>query len=194
MITKEELIKFEKELSELFLQKKIRVPIHLSGGNEEQLIRIFKYVKKDDWVLSTHRNHYHALLKGYDKEKLKQLILSGESMHIYSKEHKFLTSAIVGGILPIAIGLAMAIRRRNGKETIWVFVGDMGSEMGIFHECTKYADRNDLPIRFVIEDNGLSTDTPTEIAWGTKKGNLKKLRYEYKRKWPHVGCGKWVSF
>ena len=90
-ITKEDLITFEKEISELFLSKKITVPIHLSGGNEDQLINIFKSIKEDDWVLSTHRNHYHVLLKGYPKDEFKNLILSGESMHIYSDKYKIIT-------------------------------------------------------------------------------------------------------
>ena len=189
-----ELIEFEDEVSELFLNKKIRGPIHLSGEGERALIRIFKYIKKDDWVFSTHRSHYHALLKGIPQEKILEKILDGKSMHIFNKEHKFFSSAIVGGCLPIALGTAMAIKWKQLNDRVWVFVGDMAAEMGIFHECTKYADRNNLPIIFVVEDNGLSTDTPTQESWGISRKTLKIMRYKYNRKWPHTGVGKWVSF
>lgn len=193
-ITKEELILFEKEISELFLNKKIRVPVHLSGGNEEQLINIFKDIKENDWVLSTHRNHYHILLKGYPKEEFKKLILSGESMHVYSDKYKIITSAIVGGILPIAVGIAMSNKLKHMNSKVWVFIGDMGAESGIFHECVKYASRQKLPINFIIEDNGYSTDTPTQECWGFKKSKKNVFRYNYDRKWPHVGVGEWISF
>lgn len=200
MIKKEELIQFEKEISELFLDKKIKVPIHLSGGNEEQLIKIFKHIKKEDWLFSTHRNHYHALLKGFDVEELKRLILSGESMHIYSKELNFFTSSIVGGILPIAVGLAYSIKLKGEGNHVWAFVGDMSAETGIFHECTKYAERNNLPIAFIVEDNGVSVNSPTQIVWGDGEYNGKSImRYKYEREWNHVGPGKngenvWVTF
>jgi len=95
------------------------------------------------------------------KEQLKNIILTGESMHIYSKKYRILTSAIVGGILPIAVGIALGIKEKDLDEIVWVFVGDMAAETGIFHECTKYAARNNLPITFIVEDNGFSTDTPT---------------------------------
>ena len=62
-MNKNDLINFELEIKELYEKGKIRAPIHLSGNNENQLISIFKKIKKNDWVLSTWRNHYHALLK-----------------------------------------------------------------------------------------------------------------------------------
>ena len=58
------LIDFETEIKEIYEDGKITAPVHLSGGNEDQLIEIFKDVDKDDWVFSSWRNHYHALLHG----------------------------------------------------------------------------------------------------------------------------------
>ena len=194
-MNKEDLIKFEKEISELFLAKKIHVPVHLVGGNESKLINIFKQIKKEDFVFSTHRNHFHALLKGIPKEKLKQIITDGESMHIYDKNLRFFTSSIVGGILPIAVGVAMGIKMKGKDRRVYAFCGDMSAEMGIFHECTKYAERQKLPIDFIIEDNGLSVNTPTQDTWGSNRYTGKNiLRYSYVRTWPHVGCGKWITF
>lgn len=179
------MIEFEKEISKLFLDKKIRFPIHLSGGNEDILEEIFKEVKEGDWVFSTHRNHYHALLSGFDPDELKEWIVNKGSMHIYKE--RFFTSGIVGGIVPIALGVAMA------GERVWCFVGDMAATTGIFHECFLYAMGHDLPITFIIEDNGFSVDTPTNEVWG--KGTKVDLRrYEYERIYPHQGCGVHVLF
>ena len=194
-MNKEELIQFEDEIKELYLNAKIRSPVHFCGGNEEQLIEIFKKVNlKDDWVFSTHRSHYHALLKGIPKEWLRNEILENRSIHINNKEHKFMSSAIVGGCLPIALGVSMAIKRNRIKDWVWIFVGDMGAETGVFHECTKYATRNDLPISFVIEDNGLATYTPTQEVWGTKKGKDRTIRLQFTRTYPHYGLGKFIPF
>ncbi len=194
-LTKEELIAFEKEIEKEWLEGNIHAPVHFSGGNEEQLIDIFKGVKKDDLVFSTHRSHYHALLKGVPKDFVRKEILECRSIHLNNKEYKFFTSAIVGGILPIALGTSFALKLKDSKEHVWCFVGDMAAEMGIFHECTKYARRNNLPITFVVEDNGLSVDTPTQKCWGECVGSDDNIkRYEYKRIYPHYGCGKWVIF
>jgi len=189
-----ELIEFEEEIKDLFEAAKIRAPIHLVGANESTIIEIFKDVKEDDWVFSSHRNHLHALLKGIPKEVLKSKILNGNSMHTASKEHNFMCSSIVGGCLPIALGVAFGIKRYGLKNHVWIFVGDMASEMGVFHECTKYAARNDLPITFVVEDNGFSTDTPTQECWGESDSEPDIIRYKYERKYPHTGSGTFVRF
>lgn len=174
----EELIAFEEEIKELFLEAKVASPVHLSRGNEEQLIAIFENIRPEDWVFSNHRSHYHALLKGIPKEWLKREILANRSIHINNRMYKFFTSAIVGGVLPIALGVAMT------GQKVWVFVGDMAAETGIFHECVKYATSQNLPVSFVVEDNGFSVDTPTEKVW----------RYSYEREFPHQGAGKFVIF
>jgi TPP-dependent pyruvate/acetoin dehydrogenase alpha subunit len=184
---KDELIAFEKEIAQMFEAGLIHSPVHLSGGNENALIEIFKDIKADDWVCSTHRNHYHALLKGVPPELVKQEILNDHSISLNFKEYKFISSAIVGGILPIAVGLAMTGQR------VWAFCGDMASHTGIFHECQKYASGHNLPITFVIEDNGMSVDTPTDKTWGNKYSDNITV-YDYTRKYPHQGSGKYVTF
>jgi len=188
----QDLIDFETEIKELYSNGQIKSPIHLSKGNEVPLIKIFEEVKEKDWIFSTHRNHYHALLKSKNKEWLKNEILENKSMHINSKEYKIFTSAIVGGILPIALGTALAIKIKKSEEHVWCFVGDMAAEMGIFHECTKYAGGYNLPITFVVEDNGVGCYTPTKEVW--KKGEVDIREYKYKREYPHHGIGKWVDF
>lgn len=203
-MTKEELINFEKEISDIYCAGKIGAPVHLSDGNEDQLIEIFKKIDKDDWVFSTWRSHYHALLHGVPPEKVKEEILKGNSITLCFPERRFFTSAIVGGIVPIAVGTALAIKKKGEKRHVWCFVGDMAAEAGIFHENAKYADLHKLPVTFVVEDNGESVGTPTDVVWGYDKNDRKPdylnhgrsniIYYKYKKSWPHVGAGKWVTF
>ena len=69
-MNKSDLINFELDIKNLYEKTKIKAPIHLSGNNEEQLIKIFKKIKKNDWVFSSWRSHYHALLHGVKKKKI----------------------------------------------------------------------------------------------------------------------------
>lgn len=191
MLTKEELIAFEAEIAQLYFEKKIPGPIHLSYNNEEALINIFANVKKSDWVFSTHRSHYHALLKGIPRDWLRDEILAGHSITINNPDYKFYASAIMGDIVAIAVGTAMGLKLKNISEHVWCFVGDMTAEMGVFHESVKYAERNDFPITFVVEDNGLSTVTPTQESWGLCPRKNKIIRYEYRNtRYPHGGIDK----
>jgi pyruvate dehydrogenase E1 component alpha subunit len=193
--TPEKLIRFENRIVEHWEAGKIRGPIHLSNGNEEQLIEIFKRVSENDWVFSTWRSHYHWLLKGISADYAEALILDGKSITLCDIDDKFYASAIVGGTLSIALGVAMGIKQKGSDEKVFVFVGDMSFESGIFYEVHKYARNFDLPIVFVVEDNAVSTYTPTEATWNKKKEIPSDvIHYTYKSKYPHYGSGKWVVF
>jgi TPP-dependent pyruvate/acetoin dehydrogenase alpha subunit len=194
-LTKEELIAFEDKIVNHWENAKIRGPVHLSNGNEEQLIEIFKRIKTDDWVFSTWRSHYHALLKGIDPAIIEQDILAGKSITICNLDNKFYSSAIVGGTLSIALGVAQAIKDNGSNEKVWCFIGDMSFESGIFYEVHKYARNFNLPLYFIVEDNAVSTNTPTVATWNYKRDIPEDvIWYEYKSKFPHYGTGKWVVF
>lgn len=186
------LISFETEIADIYKQAKIPFPIHLSGGNEEQLIEIFKDFEKGDWIFTTYRSHYHWLLSGRNAKKLKDKIINTGSMNIF--DDKFFTSAIVGGHVPIAVGTALALKMKGSKDMVWCFMGDMASNVGVVKESIRYAKGWDLPITFVIEDNGMSVNTPTEAVWGGDRWNDKIIIYDYKRKYPHAGTGEYVLF
>ena len=185
-----DLIVFENEVAEAFKAKRISGPVHLSGSNEKHLIEVFHDIDRQDWVLSSYRNHYHALLHGIPREKVMAQILAGHSMNLSFPDHRFLTSAIVGGTLPIAVGVAAALKRKGSDSHVWVFLGDMAASIGTFHDARQYG--RGLPITWVIEDNGLSCDTPTKECWG--EGESKVIRYHYTRKYPHVGTGEFIQF
>jgi pyruvate dehydrogenase E1 component alpha subunit len=194
MLTKSDLIAFEDDIAADFNAGKIKSPVHLAGGNETELLDVFAGIKARDWVLCAWRAHYHCLLKGVPPAEVKAAIHAGRSIALCFPAHRILCSAIVGGICPIAVGIAWAIKRRNGDEGVHVFVGDMTAESGIYHESAKYAARHNLPIRWVIEDNGKSVMTDTQAVWGTYPNVTDANRYRYQMDKPHVGTGHFVRF
>jgi TPP-dependent pyruvate/acetoin dehydrogenase alpha subunit len=189
-----DMLAFEEEIAQEFAAIKIRAPIHLGGGNEAQLIEIFKDIAPTDWVLAGWRAHYHCLLKGVPRDKLKASILAGRSVSLCFPEHKILCSGIVGGIAPIAVGLAWALKRRGELTLVNCFLGDMSAESGIVHEAMKYAAGHNLMVRWIVEDNGLSVCTNTQISWGLSRDVPRTKRYVYNLSRPHAGIGRWVKF
>jgi len=175
---------FEERIRERFERGEIRYPVHLSNCPVEIDYR------EGDWIFSTHRNHLHALYV-FSEGELEEWIVKNGSMHVYKE--RFFTSGIVGGNLPIALGVALSIKRNRGKERVWCFTGDMASNTGIYHECLRYASGWDLPVTFIVENNTYSVNTPTREAWGVKAKNKEKFVY-YKRKYPHQGSGVKVIF
>lgn len=120
--TKESIIAFESGIRDLWEAGELRCLLHLCGGNEAELINIFQHVRTGDWVFSTHRNHYHALLAGIPADRLRARIMEGGSMFVYNntqlgawrpdrdKECYFLCSAVLAGTCGIAVGVAHAIK------------------------------------------------------------------------------------
>ena len=113
---KEKLIKFEEQIAEIFNAGKIKAPIHLYHGNEDEIIKIFKKIKKDDWVFCSWRSHYQCLLKGVPKEDIKNEILNGKSISLCFPKYNIYSSAIVGGSIPIAVGTALSLKRNGMKN------------------------------------------------------------------------------
>jgi TPP-dependent pyruvate/acetoin dehydrogenase alpha subunit len=198
-VTKIELIDFETEIAELFNAAKIRAMIHLRDDDGlDQLIEVFKDVKPEDWVLGSWRMHCQCLLKGVPKKLVRAEILAGRSIALCFPEYKVLSSGIVGGVLPIAVGIGMAIKRKGGSEWVHCFLGEMTAETGIAHESMKYARNHDLPVRFIIEDNGLSVCTDTREVWNqpvlTHEAIHSPYLYYKMEKYPHSGAGVRVEF
>ena len=195
-----DLIAFEDEVASLFNAGRIRAPVHLYSGNESQMIEIFSSIKTEDWAFCSWRSHYQCLLKGVPKDEIIEEIVAGRSISLCFPHHKIYSSAIVGGVLPIAVGAAMAIKRRGGSNRVHCFVGDMTSETGIAHESIKFSRNHQLPIRFIVEDNEKSVCTDTRDVWNQKKLTFEDFNddyityYRYKTKYPHAGAGVSVQF
>lgn len=187
---------FEKKIYEDYNLGKIPFPIHLTKGNEKYLKKIFSYISSNDWIFCSWRNHAHAILHGINEKKLYSQIINGKSMYVSCKKRKILCSSIAGGIIPIALGVALSIKKKRQKNKVWVFIGDMTSKMGVFNEAYEYSRNFNLPLEFVIEDNGKSVYTDTKNVWGAKKIKYPKdvFYYKYKLGYPHHGTGQWVSF
>jgi pyruvate dehydrogenase E1 component alpha subunit len=172
----------------------------LQSNNEDVLIKLFKKVRKQDWIFCSWRSHYQCLLKGVPISVLKKEILNGKSISLCFPKYNIYSSAIVGGSIPIALGVALAIKRKKQSHMVYCFVGDMTSETGIMHESLKYAINHKLPIHFIIEDNRKSVCTDTRKVWAQKKLTFQNVKntyvtyYRYSLKYPHAGAGKRVQF
>jgi len=200
LFTAQQLIDFETDIAECFNSAMIKAPVHLYDGNENEMIEIFKKVQPEDWIFCSWRSHYQCLLKCVPPEVLKKDILEGKSITLCFPEYKIYSSAIVTGNVPIATGAALDIKRKSGNNHVWCFVGDMTSETGTFYENHKYAVNHNLPITFIVEDNGKSVCTDTLKVWNmneltySKKGIEKIIYYKYETRYPHAGAGKRIQF
>jgi pyruvate dehydrogenase E1 component alpha subunit len=198
--SKQDLIDFETDIANCFNEGMIKAPVHLYSGNEDEMIDVFKKVRDEDWIFCTWRSHYQCLLKGVPPELLKKDIIAGKSITLCYPEQRNYSSAIVTGSIPISTGVALDIKRKGGTNHVWCFVGDMAAETGAFYENHKYSVNLDLPITFVIEDNGKSVCTMTKEVWGKKNHSFsdknipKVIYYKYETKYPHAGAGKRIQF
>ena len=209
------LKEFEEEIAQLYENGEIKAPVHLRDGNEEILTEIFRKIKSQDYVFSTWASHLHCLLKGVPPERVRQDILDGRSITLHYPEYNFSSSAIVGGIAPIAVGTAKALQMstapiKNEPPRVFAFVGDMALNTGIVNESIRYSIGHDLPITWVVEDNGKSVGTETEETCGIKTKdlfdslqqllrkysccNVELIYYSYKTSYPHSGTGVFVEF
>ncbi len=203
MMTKEEIIAFEKEIADIFATGVIRAPVHLRSGREDALISIFKEydINDDDYVFGFWDSHELALLKGVPREDVKSAIVRGRSISLCFPEKKVLCSGIVGSLMGTATGVAWSLKKQANKGRAFLFCGDMSAETGIFHEAVKYACNFDLPAVFIVGDNGVSVMTNTRETWGDTDPWFKGTKYEkkiiyfkYTNGYPHSGLGKLIKF
>ena len=188
-MTKQELIDFESKIADLYRGGELPFLFHLSGGNEDQLIEIFKEIKEGDYVLSTHRNHYHALLHGIPPDELEDKIKNGRSMFVFDRKRNFFTSAIIGGTPAIAAGISLALKKKGSSQKVWCFVGDGIEDTGHLWEAARYVDGHDLPCAFVIEDNNRSVETSKQERWGRATDPIWQRcvrKYKYDITYPHA--------
>lgn len=202
-VTKEEIQAFEQEIADIFATGAIRAPVHLRKGREDDLIKIFdeNNVGPDDYIFGFWDSHELALLKGVPREELKKAICDGKSISLCFPEHKVLCSGIVGSLMGTATGVAWALKNQNKKGRAFLFCGDMSAETGVFHEAVKYAVNFDLPVTFVVCDNGVSVMTDTRAVWGAQEPWFKGTKYEskiiyfkYFNEYPHSGLGRLIKF
>jgi len=192
--TRESLMAFEEKIRLAWESGDLPSLLHLSGGNEDQLLEIFQEIREQDWIFTSHRAHYHNLLKGVPEDELEQKIRNDLSMFCYDRQRRIYQSAILGGNCGIATGVAKAIQDSGEDAHVWCFLGDGAADNGCLYEALVYATGHRLPITFIIEDNGRQVDTTIEERRGPhwldfvmESPNLR--RYQYEARWPHAGSG-----
>lgn len=163
---------FENRLSQMKMQKEIYGMVHCACGQEAIAVGACAALQKDDYIVSTHRPHGHAIAKGVDINKVMAELLGkeagtnngkGGSMHIMDQELGFIMSTgIVGSGIPVACGAAFASKYKKDGKVTCVFFGDGAANEGVFHECLNISVIWGLPIIFLIEDNGLAVTTQTK--------------------------------
>lgn len=193
---KDKLVNFVDRIAVLHDSGYLPFLVHLAGGNENELIDIFEHINENDYVLSTHRNMYHALLHGIPEDELENKILNAKSMFVFDRKRNFYVSAIIGGTPAIAVGIAWALKRKNSSQKVYCFVGDGIEDTGHFYEAVRYVDGFDLPCVFVIEDDGIAASATKSARWNTdKEFNWPKcvLRYKYTKTKPHARTGNFAD-
>ena len=188
-ITKQELIDFENKMMILFEEGYLPFLMHFCGGNENQLIELFSNINKSDYILSTHRTHYHYLLAGGSSDDLEEKIKNGNSMFIFNKELNFLSSSILAGNAGIAAGIALALKLKKSTQKVWCFAGDGAEDEGHLYEAIKFVESAKLPCTFIIEDNNRSVYSSKEDRNSSYIMNWPScvIRYNYIPVYPHAG-------
>ena len=163
---------FEDKCAELYTQEKIRGFLHLYDGEEAVAVGVIPVLEERDHIVATYREHGHALARGVPMNKVmaemygKQEGCSrgrGGSMHLFDAAHNFHGgNAIVGGGLPLAVGLALAEHMRESDVVIACFFGEGAVAEGEFHESMNLAALWQLPVLFVCENNLYAMGTALE--------------------------------
>lgn len=185
--------RFEEKCAQLYGMGKIMGFCHLYNGQEAVSTGAIKgALNPDDYVITAYRDHGQAISKGVDPKAIMAELLGkhtgttkgkGGSMHIFDKSKNFLGGhAIVGGHLPLAAGVAFAIKYRGERKVCLCFMGDGATNIGEFHEALNLASLWKLPVVYVIENNlysmGTSVDRSSAVLELHKKGIAYNMRNE----------------
>lgn len=179
--------RFEERCAELYQQEKIRGFLHLYCGEEAVAVGVMAALGPEDAVLSTYREHGHALARGVSMSAIlsemygKQSGCSGGrggSMHLFDITHRFYGgNAIVAGGLPLAVGLALADKMQGRTAITVCFFGDGATSEGEFAESLNLAKLWDLPLLFICENNLYAMGTALHYESGEPKLHLKAAAY-----------------
>ena len=156
----------------MYALAKIAGFLHLYIGQEAVAVGCMHAIRPDDYVISSYRDHGHCLAKGSDPKKVMAELFGkatglckgkGGSMHLIDAERHFMGGyAIVGGHLPLAVGLAFASRYRKEDRVVLCFFGDGAVPNGHTHEAFNLAALWNLPVIFICENNRYGMGTPVE--------------------------------
>lgn len=158
--------KVELHIESLYHLDEMKTPVHLCIGQEAVAVGVCANLNQDDYVSSNHRGHGHYLAKGGDlKAMIAELYCKetgcskgrGGSMHLVDTSVGLMgSSSIVGGGIPIATGLALAIKMKRQPRVSVTFFGDGAADEGVLYESVNFAILKRLPVVFVYENNQFS--------------------------------------
>lgn len=166
--------RFEEKCAELYTRQKIRGFLHLYIGEEAVGVGVMQALRPEDSIVSTYREHGHALARGMQPGAVMAEMFGkqegcsrgrGGSMHLFDKKTRFYGgNAVVGGGLPIAVGLALADKMRGRQAITCCFFGDGAVAEGEFHESMNLAALWKLPVLFVCENNRYAMGTRLDFS------------------------------
>jgi pyruvate dehydrogenase E1 component alpha subunit len=166
--------RFEDKCAELYTQEKIRGFLHLYDGEEAVAVGVIPVLEQRDRIVATYREHGHALVRGVPmKASLAEMYGKregcsggrGGSMHLFDRASNFYGgNAIVGGGLPLSVGLALADQMRGEDNVTACFFGEGAVAEGEFHESVNLAALWSLPVLFVCENNLYAMGTALAIS------------------------------
>ena len=172
--------KFEEKIDELYKEKKIKGFCHLYIGQEACVVGSISALKKNDKYITSYRDHAHPIALGTNIKYIMSELFGkssgiskgkGGSMHMFDKKKNFFGGhAIVGGQIPIGVGIAFAEKYKKSKNICITYLGDGAVRQGSFHESLNLAMLYNLPIIFIIENNQYAMGTSLE-----KSSNITKL-------------------
>jgi TPP-dependent pyruvate/acetoin dehydrogenase alpha subunit len=155
--------RFEEKVYETYRNGQIRGIAHLYIGEEAVAVGACAVLRRDDYITSMHRGHGHCIAKGGDVNLMMAELMGkrtgyskgkGGSMHIFDRESGILSAnGIVGGGIGMAVGAALAIKKRGGDQVVVAFFGDGGANQGILYKGMNLAGVWALPVIFLCENN-----------------------------------------
>ncbi|HLA12222.1 MAG TPA: pyruvate dehydrogenase (acetyl-transferring) E1 component subunit alpha [Pyrinomonadaceae bacterium] len=197
-LKREELIKlyhemllirrFEEKCAEAYSLGKIGGFCHLYIGQEAVAVGAISAIRKDDYVLTSYREHGHAIAKGIAPEAVMAELFGkvtgcshgkGGSMHLFDKSVNFLGGhAIVGGQIPLATGVAFASKYQGTDQVTLCFFGEAAVNQGAFHESLNMAQLWKLPCIYICENNQYGMGTSQDRAMSLRDVAQKACAYE----------------
>ncbi|TDC58360.1 pyruvate dehydrogenase (acetyl-transferring) E1 component subunit alpha [Actinomadura sp. KC345] len=164
--------RFEERAARAYTEAKIGGYCHLNLGEEATVVGLMAALRPSDYLFTNYREHGYALAKGIGADRVMAELYGrstgvskgwGGSMHLFDAEARLLGGyGIVGGQLPLATGAALAVSYKGGDDVVMCHMGDGTAAIGAFHESLNIAALWDLPIVFVVVNNGLGMGTTVE--------------------------------
>ncbi len=185
--------RFEEKSAESYQMGEIGGFCHLYIGQEAVAVGALTPLRKEDYVITAYRDHVHALVRGMSPGAIMAELFGrvggcsrgkGGSMHLFDRSINFLGGhAIVGGHLPLAVGVGYAIRYRDSDAVCVCFLGDSVANIGAFNESLNMAALFKLPVVFVIENNRYGMGTAVHRAAAIRNLADRACAYEGMHGW-----------